>query len=76
MPPGTCEPVAASVSRGGTVRRQLRADLLPQVVHQQVAGFQVAVQHEHGDSGRLLDLRPGTAAGEVADGEGTQVAGI
>jgi hypothetical protein len=46
------------------------------VVRQQEAGFQAAVQHEHGGSGRLLDLRPGTAAGEVADGQGTQVAGI
>src|SRR5215472_3499700 len=38
-------------------------------------GFQVAVQHEHGGSGCLLDLRPGPAAGEVADGEGTQAVG-
>jgi hypothetical protein len=62
--------------RGEQLAGQLRGDLLPQVVHQQEAGFQVAVQHEHGGSGRLLDLRPGTAAGEIADGEGTQVAGI
>jgi hypothetical protein len=50
-------------------------DLVPEVIDQEQAGFQVAVQHERGCGGPLLDLGAGSEPGEVTDGQGPQLAG-